>query len=147
MQRNGDPLNMCHLCTINDINNNECISLTQNTLTFKIGFRAFLSAGRTPDFWSGSIIYTNLYVSRRLYFFARGNTRPVFWKRNKMLKYTAVAHSGQGCGVRKKNHVSHFLSSRHPACHAEKRTVCNSLLKGCKPSLYLSPPQPPRLTP
>ena len=41
MQRNVDPLNMCHLCTINDINNNECISLTQNTLTFKIGFRAF----------------------------------------------------------------------------------------------------------
>ena len=44
MPRNVDPLNMCHLCTINDINNNECISLTQNTLTFKIGFRAFLSA-------------------------------------------------------------------------------------------------------
>ena len=48
--RNVDPLNMCHLFTINDINNNECISLTQNTLTFKIGFRAFLSAGRTPHF-------------------------------------------------------------------------------------------------
>ena len=50
MQRNVDPLNMCHLCTINDINNNECISLTQNTLTFKIGFRAFLSVSRTPHF-------------------------------------------------------------------------------------------------
>ena len=36
------PLNMCHLCIINDVNTNECISLTQNTLTFKIGFRAFL---------------------------------------------------------------------------------------------------------
>ena len=35
MQRNVDPLNMCHLFTINDININECISLTQNTLTFK----------------------------------------------------------------------------------------------------------------
>ena len=42
MPRNVDPLNMCHLCTMNDINNNGCISLTQNTLTFKIGFRAFL---------------------------------------------------------------------------------------------------------
>ena len=41
MQRNGDPLNMCHLCTINDINNNRCIGLTQNTMTFKIGFEAF----------------------------------------------------------------------------------------------------------
>ena len=50
MQRNVDHLNMCHLCIINDVNTNECISLTQNTLTFKIGFRAFLSAGRTPDF-------------------------------------------------------------------------------------------------
>ena len=50
MQRNVDHLNMCHLFTINDINSNECISLTQNTLTFKIGFRAFLSVSRVTDF-------------------------------------------------------------------------------------------------
>ena len=50
MQRNVDHLNMCHLCIINDVNTNECISLTQNTLTFKTGFWAFLSVSRTTHF-------------------------------------------------------------------------------------------------
>ena len=41
---------MCHFCTINGIQHNESITITQNTPTFKIGFRAFLSVGPITHF-------------------------------------------------------------------------------------------------
>ena len=44
------PLLMSHLCTINGKQHNESITLAQNTLTFKIGFWAFLSVSRVTDF-------------------------------------------------------------------------------------------------
>ena len=50
------PRFMSYYRGFNVISNNKGITLTQNTLTFKIGFRAFLSAGRPTPFWCRSII-------------------------------------------------------------------------------------------
>ena len=44
------PLLMCHFCTINGMYHNKSITTTQNSPTFKIGFRAFLSVSRMTDF-------------------------------------------------------------------------------------------------
>ena len=44
------PFLMSHFCTINGNQHNKSITITQNTPTFKIGFRAFLSVGRITHF-------------------------------------------------------------------------------------------------